>query len=239
MPKIRLSLLSILFLLLLSCSNDSNNLSENPEATANPELLARSKSDFEKLKDDYKNMINSEEYLLYTDALHEFTSRLLIADGDLNFKDENLLKDWLNNNIVGTDFDSYNQAILLYDNAKVAYEAVVVKNIKVLSEIASFTKKQQLELFLLEGGANPHLVGNEDYQVNAGPCHNECINDAVACGRASDENYAAAMTISSGLWASGNIYAAVSVSMIATLNHSSSQKACARTFNSCYRNCKD
>lgn len=117
------------------------------------------------------------------------------------------------------------------------YSAFYTNNDGLIRDISGLSSHNQEGIWLLGPGANPNPITPGYGQQTYGPCINECINDAVECGRDADEAYAVAIRASSVQWATGNLVGAVTTALVATMQHRRSQKTCVRSFNRCVENC--
>ena len=188
-------------------------------------------SNLEDLKIEYKKFLMSKEYRDFINSSNNLSQNLGLENEKL-FKDKEELLLWLKSNIDLTNFLSLNQAIESMNTTTTFYEISMKKNSILFNKIAELDENQQFEIYST-------ITSDNSYTnvTNSGPCENECINDGVDCGRAADEAYAGAMLVSNGLWATGNVLAAGTVAVIASINHSTAQRSCARGFNACMRGC--
>jgi hypothetical protein len=234
MRKHILASLLLSFLLLFTNCSDSERSVDSEVNSEDSSFFMRNADDFQKLKQDYMNILKSSDYNIYKESVSLFYSKLNVEE-ELYFEDETKLLNWIDLNIAKTEFSNANEAISYFNDIKSNYNNVLTKNSIFYDNIKVLDESQQIELFLIGIGDNPFI--EDEYETNAGPCENECVNDGVACGRAADNAYAAAMSVSAGFWATGNAVAAIGIAAVASINHTAAQHSCARGVNTCMRGC--
>ncbi len=219
----------LLFLILnfTSCTEDSNLIDQK--------LVNKEKFDIEK---EFKIMYESKSNTSFLVALNLFGNKFKI-ENDISFKNDVALKQWLTNNIQTTEFEDFNEAKNEFENIIVLYSEVFKENKDFFEDIQNIGEGEKIFSYAL----NDYLYKNNKYvklqnelnqnSNNRNACF-ECINTAVYCGRAADQNYAAAMTISATAFWSGNVPTAGAIALAAHITHSNAQGACANSFNNCY-----
>lgn len=215
--------------LIFSCSNGS--IVEN-------DVLTLKRGEDEIIK-KYKELVHSVEFGEYRAMQRKFSDKLSLSEEESHpvFKDKEEMFNWISENLSNTGFLSISEAMDDYNEIASKYLNVMESNSSLFMQISyELSNGRDDSLFLIDLEV-PIYDYEEPIIVEPNNCGYECINDAVDCGRDADKAYAAATAISAGLWASGSTIAGFSVLAIASINHRSAQRACARTFNACYRAC--
>lgn len=189
--------------------------------------LSYGQSSFKDLFFKYKE--SSEQF--YKD-LTTFENRIdLEKNGTDCLKDNNVFEDWIKENLTKTKYENSEDAINDYRSLVSQQENLIKDNLDFFKEIEK-NKEEFLSLLDKEGMfVSPVIPPN-----STNGCVNNCINDAVDCGDAADENYAAAIG-SYSVGAIWNPIVAGAGALYATFVHHNAQRACVRTFNGCIGRC--
>lgn len=165
---------AIVTLFFTSCTNDSLNSSDSSsDSMMNNEVTNFSAKSLKDITALYKGMINSSEYIDFSNATKIFVDNL--NSKNLNFTDEKDLKAWAMSNISSTKFADYASFNTAWDNLK-AKQIIVF---------------QSHQLFFNELNANyPNIYIDYSFEpAGTGPCEdalliceeNAATNRTITC----------------------------------------------------------
>lgn len=221
-----------LSIILISCSEDSNSQYSESQDFSNSQLI-NTKSLNDTLKNLFNNMVNSTEYKNLLKDHMDFRNKMNF-NGDISvIQDENDLLAWISNNIHQTNFIDYNDAVTQYNTLKSDEEIIMNNNYQLYDEISKTDPSDLLELH------DPNMPGYPyDPSVpNSSPCVNECINEAVDCGKLADANFYASSASAARALITGNVPMAVATMTYARYKQGEAQKNCAEAYKECLCNC--
>jgi hypothetical protein len=185
------------------------------------------------LEKEYLKMINSEDYKNFEIKVNAFLEKSKTENSSV-FENENKTKQYLKKNIENTKFPSLENASKCYSELK-ELNLKIIKENESFFEILSKSEKGGFEKILMENREKKYKLITA--RLNPENCTFTCINQAVWCGRDSDNAYATAMGASGVAFLSGNVIGAAAAALAATINHNSSQSACTRTLYYCQNRC--
>jgi|GEM_PF-6763739 len=232
MKKILSLLIGLLFI--FSCSSDSN-------VTKKASDRLNYKEGKRTTTEQYKDLVRSVVYKEYRATLKDFSDKLFFLEEENVpfFKNENDMLGWISENLSKTSFSNVLEVQSIFDDITQRYPEIIISNITLFEQIHQevLAGEQDGSIFLLDLEIPIFDYAPITGGVEINNCGYDCINDAVACNRDADEEYAATLLISAGAWAIGGVLAGGTIMAVAAINHRNAVRACARTFNACYKGC--
>jgi hypothetical protein len=176
-----LSFLSLVFF--TNCSDDS---ASSTEVKINSVSLTSklNDADLQKLKDQFKTIMRTSEYIAFNDAAKLFASNLNGNDAPVENRDE--FVGWISSNLVKTKFSSAEKAIQDFDNVNSLGEDYVDANTNFWNSLIGAEIGEIAQIFGPE-------MGDISF-VTTGSCQTTCQNTASDQIDMLEYNYNSQMT---------------------------------------------
>ena len=193
--------------------------------------FAGNAQEFKKLYENYKNAT-----VPFYKNLNEFEINLNTEFDNVTFlESEESFKQWLSKNVSKTNFENEQQALTEYKNLISMSSEIVNNNISFFKLIGD--NKEEFLGFLqtnpIDGVQSPPVDNPQEPVIVLG-CINDCINDAVYCGRDADTTYAE--TLLAG-WLAGGPFGGAIGMLFGSRAHKRALRLCASTLDSCAGGC--
>lgn len=210
-----------------SCSNN-----EEEHTTPNQNNRREMNELIEELRQEWQSSISSsEEYLNFLDSVEAFGSKLP-PEATPYLEDRDMILSWIDVNISLTGFNNFSEAESELNAVETRYLDIMVANEVFFQNVSLVDNPyRDTDIFL------PFPFQLEIPVANGAPCHNLCINDAVACSDYVDSVYRDRMGAAQMLMRMGLLPAAAALTAAATIAQHAGQKACSEALDACMDKC--